>query len=99
MINCELKYMEKCPSYPNCSAPVCPLDPLQDRRISRSGEEKCRAKTMTRFTIAKDSQLKYWGLKKCELRDALDGIKKYRKIYSYLKSKGRLPKARDRLKD
>jgi len=98
MNNNELYYSSQCPSFKNCSASICPLDPLCEERVKLSKEPKCKARAITRFMIAKNSKLKYWGLKKGELRNTVDGINKYKIIYSYLKKKGRLAQARDNIK-
>jgi len=62
--------MEKCPRWEICSAPICPLDPLQDRRVDRRDkwpdEPQCQARMWTRYQIAKDSNLPRKGLTKQE---------------------------------
>ena len=54
----------ECPSFNNCSAPRCPLDPEIKDRIRLKGEEKCVAWKTTRLKIAQryPNLLKYGGL-------------------------------------
>lgn len=48
----------ECPSYPICSAPVCPLDPNMNQHFRLDTEEECRSSRPTRERIA----AKYPGL-------------------------------------
>jgi len=42
----------ECPSFQTCGAPICPLDPLMEKRWAAPGEEECRALRSTREAIA-----------------------------------------------
>ena len=46
----DLPYHE-CSSFENCSAPMCPLDPLYSERYRFPEEEKCRAHKPSRVKI------------------------------------------------
>lgn len=37
----NLRRMEKCPRFPRCSTPLCPLDEDKDKRVYLKGEPKC----------------------------------------------------------
>ncbi len=39
-IGCHL--VDKCPKYPRCSAPLCPLDPDAEKRFYIEGDPICR---------------------------------------------------------
>lgn len=38
----DRRLMDKCPKYPRCSAPLCPLDPDMDKRFYIEGDPICR---------------------------------------------------------
>ncbi len=67
--------MYECPSFNVCSAPLCPLDPDRDERVSSKGEDKCRANRPTRERIGEKhaNLLPYKGLTKREY----DGKKRW----------------------
>ncbi len=44
--------MAYCSRFEVCNAPLCPLDPLIDKRISQPGDEKC--------SMPKSTRHKYW---------------------------------------
>lgn len=37
----SLAVMKRCPRFIQCTAPRCPLDPLQERRTELPGEPRC----------------------------------------------------------
>jgi len=58
--------MIRCPKFQNCSAPVCPLDLLQDYRTALRGEPKCTLKKSRRLKIAKETKLERQGFTRTE---------------------------------
>jgi len=84
------KLMERCPRFDYCSAPVCPLDFDSGICYRLKGEELCRCRAKTRFNIARDSNLKYKGLKKIEWFWMMSGAKRFKDIFSYLKKNKKL---------
>lgn len=62
----SLKIMEKCPKFQRCSAPVCPLDLLQDERDSLKDEPKCTLAKSICHRIGKGTTLKRQGYTKGE---------------------------------
>jgi len=44
--------MRACPKYRRCSAPKCPLDPLEDIRSHFPGEPTCRLEKAERMELA-----------------------------------------------
>ncbi len=59
----------ECPSFENCSAPKCPLDPnINERTIRYPEEAKCKAHKPTRYEIGKKypNMLPFQGLTKRE---------------------------------
>lgn len=61
-----LRTMRRCPRFDRCSAPKCPLDPLQDDRAYLPGEPKCTLSKSKRYAIGEDSDLPRQGLTKQE---------------------------------
>ncbi len=43
--------VDKCPKYPRCSAPLCPLDPDMDKRFYVEGDPICRLPLEELITI------------------------------------------------
>ena len=58
--------MTKCPRYAVCSAPVCPLDPDQDKRTRLQGEPKCPLSKRLRIRLAEGADLERDGMTKSE---------------------------------
>jgi len=53
---------QKCPRFKNCSAPICPLDPLQDNRTYLEGEDRCQLPKSRRLRIADGTSLPKQGM-------------------------------------
>ena len=46
--------MRSCPSFDNCSAPICPLDEFSGKRSKGRGEPGCVATKPTRYNLGSD---------------------------------------------
>lgn len=92
MGNREMKIpYHECPSFINCSAPKCPLDPEIDERSNRWPEEqKCMANKPTRMKIGEkfSDVLKYKGLTSNEWLGYKNAGYTYPQIVSKILSKG-----------
>ena len=67
--NTELKsrsIMRQCARFERCSAPICPLDLLEDERDYIRGEQKCTSPKSRRIKVGRDSELPRKGLTKSE---------------------------------
>ena len=63
----ETYYMQQCPIFYRCSAPLCPLDPDEHLRTKRfPGEQKCTLHRKSREAIGAVSSLPRLGLTKRE---------------------------------
>jgi hypothetical protein len=58
--------MKLCPRFLRCSAPICPLDLLQEKRSYIKGEPKCGLSKSRRIKIAKGTSLLRRGMTKRE---------------------------------
>jgi len=58
--------MKSCPRFQSCCVPICPLDPLQDRRTYLKGEPKCALPKATRIRLAAGTDLPRKGMTKKE---------------------------------
>ncbi len=58
--------MRRCPRFGRCSAPVCPLDLLQEARTYGPGEPKCSLSKAKWNTIGQATALPWLGLTKRE---------------------------------
>lgn len=57
--------MKKCPRFNKCSAPICYLDELKDRRVHFKQEQKCALSKAKRLKLGSD--LPWKGLTPKEL--------------------------------
>lgn len=62
----EDQFMKQCPRFKDCSAPICPLDPLEDLRKTMPGDDKCGIAKSIRTRIAKGTMLPRQGMTKQE---------------------------------
>ena len=51
MKDIDRRLVAKCPKYPKCSAPLCPLDPDMDKRFYIEGDPICRLPVEELITI------------------------------------------------
>ena len=51
MKDIDRRLVAKCPKYPICSAPICPLDPDMDKRFYIEGDPICRLPVEELITI------------------------------------------------
>ena len=58
--------MRECPRFSGCSAPLCPLDALQDYRDTWPNEPVCKLPKSTRVRLAEGSDLERGGMTKRE---------------------------------
>jgi len=62
----SLGIMQLCPKFLQCSAPICPLDSLQDERTYLKGEPKCTLSKAKRVKIGTEAGLERKGMTKPE---------------------------------
>lgn len=62
----SIQIMKECPHFDSCSAPICPLDLLQEIRDKGDGEEKCILSKSKRLKIASGTKLPLQGMTKTE---------------------------------
>lgn len=62
----SLAVMKRCPRFIQCTAPRCPLDPLQERRTELPGEPRCTLSKSKRLALGRGTALPRQGLTKME---------------------------------
>jgi len=60
------KIMRQCRYFESCSAPLCPLDLLQEFRDKLPGEAECTLPKSKRIRIAENTKLPWKGMTKTE---------------------------------